>query len=217
MPSGIRPHPRAPQRCLSHILEVQSARRRFPLDLRHLGHRLLCRPLGHGEMAPVAQRFRRPVPHPRALAFASVVSAPGKHSCPRRRPPFPRQATKELIIKEMSCPAKLIELLRVPRLIPGARRPGPLISVPLHALFRFMWISPLLALAARAFPPRRGCAGLLPGGLSLCWSLLRSAKAPAAAPAAWRSRKPRLASSPDSATCSPATRKFSALFELTRG
>ncbi len=37
------------------ICQVQGARRRFPLDLCHLGHRLLCRALGHGKMAPFAR------------------------------------------------------------------------------------------------------------------------------------------------------------------
>src|ERR1700730_17156049 len=43
------------------------------------------------------------------------------------------------------------------------------------------------------------------------------ALAEAAAPAAWRWRKPRPARSPASATCSPATRKFFARSALTRG
>src|SRR5258708_3479265 len=167
-------------------------------------------------MAPFAQGCRCFVPHSRALAFPDLVSSPGEHFCPRRRPPFPRHATKELIIKEMLCLANLIEVSRFAKLIRGARRPGPLISVPPRALFPITWISPLLAAASRAFPLRRGCEGLLPGGPSLCWSRLRSVKAPAAAPAAWRSQKPPPVSSPDSATCLPVTRKFSTLCASTR-
>jgi len=123
--------------------------RHFPLDLRHLGHRLLRVPLGHGAVAPFAQGSRCALPHSGALAIPGVVSHPGERSRHGCRPRFSCHATKELIIKEKPCSAKRI---------PGARRPGPLISFPFRELFRIKWISPLLAAASQGLPPRLGCA-----------------------------------------------------------
>jgi len=157
-------------------------------------------------------------------------SAPGKRPSPRRRPPCKGHAIKELSslwpanklweIRGGSChPSRFLCIKEMPwaaKFILGACRPGPLISAPLRAHCRIMWISLLLAVASRAFPLRPGCAGSLPGAPFWCLSLLRLVMAPVAAPAVWRWPRPRPASSPDSATCSPATRKFSALSALTR-
>ncbi len=126
----------------------------FPKSLlslvRHLGHYVLRGPLGHRTVAAFTQGSRRAVPHSRALAFAGVVSHPSERSRHGRRPRFPCHASKELIIKEKSCP---------PKRIPGALHPGLLISVPLGALFRIEWISSLLAVASQDLPPQLGCAG----------------------------------------------------------
>ena len=107
----------------------------------------------------------------------------------------------------MPCSAKLIF---------GVPRPGRLIFGLLGALFRIMWISPLLAAASRAFPLRRGCVGLLPGVPSLFSSRLRWVMARAAAQVAWPSRKRPPARSPDLETFLPGIRKFSALCGLTQ-
>src|SRR5882762_2484915 len=95
-PSRGRHHPHAPQRGFAYLCKLQGACRGVPLDLCHLGHRLLRRPLGHRKVAPFAPRSRYPVPHSRALAFPGMVSAPGKRPRPRRRPPCKSHAIKEL-------------------------------------------------------------------------------------------------------------------------
>ncbi len=147
-----------------------------------------------------------------------ILKAKGQASFPRscRRSSFLCHAVMGLIIKEMPCPAKCIETSRPASLIHGACRPGRLISVLLSARFRITWISPLLAAAFRAFPRRRGCAGLLRGGPSWCWTLLRSVTALVAAQAAWRLRRLRRVASRASAMCSLAIGEFSATCGLTR-
>src|SRR5947209_15986333 len=174
------------------------------------------------------------------MALPGVVSSPGERSRHRGCPLRPRVATKKLIsrrhenvihdgrgdsrytlcslcIKEMLCAAKFNAMPRYANLILGARRPGALISVPFRALFRITWTSLLLEAVSPVFRRRRGCGGLLLRSPSWCWSPLLSVTAPAAAPAAWRSRKRPPVISLDSAMCWPATRKFSALCTLTHG
>src|SRR5713226_3328138 len=87
----------APQRCFADVDEVQSAHCNFPLDLCHLGYHLLCRALDHSAMAPFAKRSGCVVPDSRAVAFTSVVSAPGEHSSALRGPPFARHYNEHLI------------------------------------------------------------------------------------------------------------------------
>src|SRR5207253_1730188 len=103
-----------------------------------------------------------------------------------------------LRIKEVPCPAKHIL---------GAYRPGAWISVLRRDRCRTAWILPSWAAASTGFARQRGWPGWRQKNPCSCSRPAHLAKARAAEPAAWHSRTPRPGRSPDSATCSPDTRK----------
>src|SRR5437879_6371800 len=77
-------------RCFAHFRQLQGSRRRFPLDLRHLGHRVLRGSLVDGALAPFGQGSGCALPDSSSLAFVGVVSPSGERSRHNRRSLLPR-------------------------------------------------------------------------------------------------------------------------------